>query len=78
MAESPDTSPSAANFVAQTVVLTTQVQENTNKFMAFEDENVLYVVTIVLSWNVSPLSRLHLNSLMNNGSKSRFLTCICW
>ena len=31
---------STPDFVAQIVALTTQVQENANKFLALEDENV--------------------------------------
>ena len=39
MAENSDTHPSTPDFMAQIAVLTTQVQENTNKFMALEGEN---------------------------------------
>ena len=39
MAENSETPPSAPNFTAQIAVLTTQVQENANKFLALEDEN---------------------------------------
>ena len=40
MAENTNTPPSALNFAAQIVVLTTLVQENANKFLALEDENM--------------------------------------
>ena len=40
MAENTDTPPSTPDFVAQIVVLTAQVQENANRFLAFEDENM--------------------------------------
>ena len=39
MAENTDIPPSAPDFAAQITVLTSQVQENTNKFLAVEDEN---------------------------------------
>ena len=39
MVENTDTPPSAPNFVAQIAVLTAQVQENANRFLALEDEN---------------------------------------
>ena len=39
MAENTDTPPSAPDFATQIAVLTAQVQENTNKFLALEDEN---------------------------------------
>ena len=40
MAENTDTPPSAPDFVAQITALTAQVQENANRFLALEDENV--------------------------------------
>ena len=40
MAESSDTPPSALDFVAQITVLIAQVQENTNRFLALEEDNV--------------------------------------
>jgi len=39
MAENTDTSPYAPDFVAHIAALTALVQENTNKFLALEDEN---------------------------------------
>ena len=39
MAENSDTPPSAPDFATQIAALTTQVQENANKFLALEDEN---------------------------------------
>ena len=39
MAENTDTPPSTLDFVAQIATLTVQVQENTNRFLALEDEN---------------------------------------
>ena len=40
MAENTDTPPSVPDFAAQIATLTAQVQENANKFLALEDENV--------------------------------------
>ena len=40
MAECTDTASSAPDFAAQIAALTAQIQENTNKFLALEDENV--------------------------------------
>ena len=40
MAENTDTPPSVPDFAAQISILTAQVQENANKFLALEDENV--------------------------------------
>ena len=40
MAENMDTPPSAPYFAAQIAALTAQVQENANRFLALEDENV--------------------------------------
>jgi len=39
MAENTDIPPSAPDFAAQVAILTAQVQENANKFLALEDEN---------------------------------------
>ena len=39
MAENTYTPPSTLEFAAQIAALTTQVQENANKFLALEDEN---------------------------------------
>ena len=39
MTENTNTSPSIPDFAAQIATLTVQVQENTNKFLALEDEN---------------------------------------
>ena len=40
MAESSDTPPSALDFAPQITVLTAQVQENANHFLALEEDNV--------------------------------------
>ena len=40
MAENTDTPPSVPDFTAQIAALTAQVQENANKFLALEDENM--------------------------------------
>ena len=40
MAENIDTPPYALDFTAQITALTAQVQENANRFLALEDENV--------------------------------------
>ena len=40
MAENTDTPPSVPDFAAQIAALTAQVQENANKFLALEDENM--------------------------------------
>ena len=40
MAENLDTPPFALDFMSQITGLTTQVQENDNRFMALEDKNV--------------------------------------
>ena len=39
MAENMDTPPSALDFTGQIAALSAQVQENANKFLAFEKEN---------------------------------------
>ena len=39
MSENTDTPPSAQDFATQIAALTAQVQENTNKFLALEEEN---------------------------------------
>ena len=39
MAENMDTLPSAPDFTTQIAVLTAQVQENANRFLALEDKN---------------------------------------
>ena len=49
MAENLDTPPSTPDFVAQITVLTAQVQENANKFMALEDENATPCHEIAIS-----------------------------
>lgn len=76
MVENMDILPFALDFGAQIIALIAQVQENSNRFLAREDEMPFYIARTVISLNDSSMWRQHL--AWNYDCKFQSLPCNHW